>query len=465
MALKIRRGLQSELNTTVFSSGELVYTEDTNRLYVGDGVTLGGIFLGPTSSQALTLGGDLTLNGHNIVGNGNIDINGTITATGNINLGNDDEDDIVFGGEVNSNIIPNVDESFNLGSNDKKWNQIYAVSLFADAVTADTTGYHTGDVKGSVFGNDSTPLVDAVSSVLRGELIGSLTGNVSGSVTGNIIASDLTTIVDHTAKTVTASTFFGSLTGPVTGDLSGNVKAEDGGNIIEAGNDVGTSKVNGQFFGLLTGSVFADDETLIIDGENKTVNLENTVNTDVIPTDNGTFSLGARGAAFQSLYLTNGSIRINNTTIEQEDTSLVVLGTVDSRIPVTTTLNDTITEGLKTAFIVTNPVGIRPGSSFTLPGFVNLFVVTAVIGNSVSISPENFEVEPDDDIPAGTSVTFFSPRVENSTYRHTVPTSQFGEPGDRKGMVFADNDFVYVCYADYVDPTTSIWAKSAVTSW
>jgi len=45
-------------------------------------------------------------------------------------------------------------------------------------VTGDTTGYHTGDVTGSVFADDSTQLVDAVSGVLRGTHIGDVIGSV-----------------------------------------------------------------------------------------------------------------------------------------------------------------------------------------------------------------------------------------------------------------------------------------------
>lgn len=41
--IKIRRGLDSERTQIILDSGELGFTTDTQRLYVGDGVTLGGI--------------------------------------------------------------------------------------------------------------------------------------------------------------------------------------------------------------------------------------------------------------------------------------------------------------------------------------------------------------------------------------------------------------------------------------
>jgi hypothetical protein len=43
MGLQFRRGTDAERLTTVFAAGEPVFTTDTEKLYVGDGVTLGGI--------------------------------------------------------------------------------------------------------------------------------------------------------------------------------------------------------------------------------------------------------------------------------------------------------------------------------------------------------------------------------------------------------------------------------------
>jgi hypothetical protein len=45
-------------------------------------------------------------------------------------------------------------------------------------VTGDTIGYHTGDMTGSVFADDSTMLVDGTNGVLRGTHIGDVIGSV-----------------------------------------------------------------------------------------------------------------------------------------------------------------------------------------------------------------------------------------------------------------------------------------------
>jgi hypothetical protein len=46
MAIKIRRGTDAQRLTVVLEQGEVAYTTDTKKLYVGDGTTLGGVLSG-----------------------------------------------------------------------------------------------------------------------------------------------------------------------------------------------------------------------------------------------------------------------------------------------------------------------------------------------------------------------------------------------------------------------------------
>lgn len=112
MSLRIRRGTNSQRTGITFDPGEIVYTTDTRKLYVGDGSTAGGVNVLSTSAgvgltwnpstQALdvtgggggggglqnvsedsspSLGGDLNLSTHDIFGTGNINITGTLKAS------------------------------------------------------------------------------------------------------------------------------------------------------------------------------------------------------------------------------------------------------------------------------------------------------------------------------------------------------------------------------------------------
>jgi hypothetical protein len=71
------------------------------------------------------------------------------------------------------------------------------------------------DIRGSVFADDSTMLIDATNGVLRGTLIGTVVGDLKGSIFGD----DSTKIVDAVENKVYAE-FFGNLTGNVTGNSS-----------------------------------------------------------------------------------------------------------------------------------------------------------------------------------------------------------------------------------------------------
>jgi hypothetical protein len=67
--------------------------------------------------------------------------------------------------------------------------------------------------------------------------------------------------------------------------------------------------------------------------------------------------------------------------------------------------------------------------------------------------------------PGSTVLTFNSGRLLNTTsYAHTRPATSKGRAGDKKGMIFAASDFIYVCYADFTNGASDIWSRSATTA-
>lgn len=64
MAIRIRRGTDAQRLTVVLQDGEIAWTTDTQEFFVGDGVTLGGIFIGPGAVGAFVpLTRNITING------------------------------------------------------------------------------------------------------------------------------------------------------------------------------------------------------------------------------------------------------------------------------------------------------------------------------------------------------------------------------------------------------------------
>ena len=69
-------------------------------------------------------GGSLDINGDGDI-SGNLTVHGDTTINGNLTLGNADTDNVVFGADVNSSIIPNTDDTYDLGSSSQQWRNIF----------------------------------------------------------------------------------------------------------------------------------------------------------------------------------------------------------------------------------------------------------------------------------------------------------------------------------------------------
>ena len=69
---------------------------------------------------------------------GNIYATGNITADGNITIGDADTDNVIFNAEIASDVIPDADRTYNLGSNPdtggKEWQDIYVNQIFASSL-------------------------------------------------------------------------------------------------------------------------------------------------------------------------------------------------------------------------------------------------------------------------------------------------------------------------------------------
>jgi hypothetical protein len=105
MSLKIKRGTNSERLTIVPDEGELIYTTDTKKLFVGDGTTTGG----NVASNAFqgTINDDILFSTYNINGT-NISINGASGAiTANTVKADliDDSNRIIVRNDLNQNRI------------------------------------------------------------------------------------------------------------------------------------------------------------------------------------------------------------------------------------------------------------------------------------------------------------------------------------------------------------------------
>lgn len=183
--LRIKRGTKTQLQTSpgyVPAEGELVYTTDSKEVFVGDGATTGGTPVSVSTQNLEDLGNVQALAAQN--------------------------DQIL----------------------------VYNGTQWA------ATDNPAIDVRGNIYGDDSTLLVDAIngrivgpvvtSSVTATNVVGNLTGDVVGSVTGNVVGNS-------------TGTHFGAVQGNVTGDIVGSVFADDSSAIVDSiANKITTGELN-----------------------------------------------------------------------------------------------------------------------------------------------------------------------------------------------------------------------------
>jgi len=139
--------------------------------------------------------GVINLN-NNVLVTGNLHATGNITADGNIQLGAASNDTITFTGEVNSNILPSVTNTYTLGSNSLQWATVYSNTLTSTTVNATTVNATTANTSGLTLTGNSISAINSNTDIVfnttgtAGVVLGNLrfttntlTNTVSNSVT------------------------------------------------------------------------------------------------------------------------------------------------------------------------------------------------------------------------------------------------------------------------------------------
>lgn len=199
--LRIKRGTKTALQDSPGYTpleGELVYTTDTKEVFVGDGATTGGTPVSVSTQNLEDLGNVQALAAQN--------------------------DQIL----------------------------VYNGSNWA------ATDNPAIDVRGNIYGDDSTLLVDAINGKIvgpiettsiscSGSILGSLIGDTTGSHTGNVVGD-------------TTGTHYGATIGYHTGDVMGSIVSDDSTPLIDSVAGLVTGNVN-------TSRVDVGNEGLYITGQ------------------------------------------------------------------------------------------------------------------------------------------------------------------------------------------------------
>ena len=141
--------------------------------------------------------GEINLDGDVNV-TGSLDVTGDVTIGGNITIGDEATDTIQIIAGIDSDIIPKVDRTYDLGTASKRWNNLYVNNVFLDSLT--TTGSAQFE---EILINDN--FITTTSSNVDLELRASGTGEIVVPDNDVRIVNDLTVDADIAANNVNVS--------------------------------------------------------------------------------------------------------------------------------------------------------------------------------------------------------------------------------------------------------------------
>ena len=165
MAFQVRRGTDTQRGTITPAEGEIIYTTDTKKLYVGDASTVGGNAVDTTVASQYN--------------------------------------------NVAADFIPDQTNTRDLGTAAKLWKEIFGVK-FNDGTASITGGVGVGfsslsstALVGGLTGNVSGDLTGNSAGTHTGAVIGNITGSVTGDISGSVFATDSTLRIDGNANVIT----------------------------------------------------------------------------------------------------------------------------------------------------------------------------------------------------------------------------------------------------------------------
>ena len=142
-----------------------VASAPVQQLYIADGaiipVTDSDVDLGTSSLYFKNAYIDSITTTGNVDVGGNLTVTGTTTFNGGtITMGDAATDNVVFGADVDSNIIPDDDDTYDLGSASQEWRNLYIDGTAnIDSLVADTADINGGTIDGVTIGGTTAGAV------------------------------------------------------------------------------------------------------------------------------------------------------------------------------------------------------------------------------------------------------------------------------------------------------------------
>jgi hypothetical protein len=366
---------QVDVNSTVTVSGITTF-ESTADNTLGD-VNTGAVQIdgGVGIAKNVTVGAALSVTGDAyVVGlstfEGAVEFRG-----GTINLGDSANDNIVLGGEINSNVIPNTDDAFDLGSSSQQWRHLFIdgtaeiddlnVSGIATITDVNVGGAATVsgalDVNGgaNISGGEVTLSSATVSDLTAGRVVlAGTSGALQDDASLTYTDADGLTVANSGINVTGVSTFSTNVV--VGGDIrvNGNdIQASDGnanitltsntlttfaGDIKVTGNDIqdsggsaaltfdGSTNVTANNNLTVTGTLTANGAVDLGNAVTDTITATGRFDSSLIPLSDDAVDLGTSGNQWRHLFI-DGTAEIDALNVSGVGTVATVrTGTIQA---------------------------------------------------------------------------------------------------------------------------------------
>ena len=322
--------------------------------------------------------GDLTVLGSTTIASGqafeadsgvftSLGVLGTFTANGNVDLGNATTDSITVTGQFDSALIPITDDTYDLGSASKQWQDLYIDGTASiDTLTVDELATFNGDritVSGNGFFSDSIDVADSIDVTNSITNDGTVMLGKNGKLHANNTITDGTLTSAMLANTMTSGSSVGNSTSiPV---LSFNNKGQITG--------FGTSSVSG-----VTGVDYTQSNNVI------TVSTSTTAFKAPIDSATTTSGTGRGVASFDSgdFSVSSGHVTLANGL---NGAVLAISGTTNE-VNVSRS-NGTVTVGLPDDVTVTGQLNV--GENVVISGNLTVSGTTTTVDTQTVLISDN----------------------------------------------------------------------------
>jgi len=348
---------------------------------------------------------------------GNVDIAGNLTVEGlstlnggTLTLGDAATDNVVFGADVNSNIIPNTDDAYDLGTASQEWRNIFIDgTAHIDTLDIDENATITGTlgVTGTATFNSTLGVTDAttLNSTLGVTGVTTLNDQLNVNAPVEIAgASSFIHLPDDTEIHVGTGndlSLYHDATDSFITNKTGSLKVatETSGVPVVIGHTTSETTIADnltvQGDALVSGSLTVEGLSTLNGGtlqlgDSATDNVVfgADVNSNIIPNTDGTYDLGTTTQEWKDLYL-DGTAHIDTLDVDENATVAGTLGvtgatTLSSTLGVTaaTTLNNTLGVTGATTLSSTLDVTGNTGIDGDFDIATNKFTIASATGNT-----------------------------------------------------------------------------------